>query len=454
MKSVSRADWVTLALVATLVAAAAVVGLQMDVQAATPPLYALWQPHAAWSSIAAVAVAVVLVVNGVPLSLMLPWRWLLAMAYATAVAWTVSLTLVDGWDRGVATRLTSDAEYLWALPRVSGIRDLIRTYASHILNFQPDAWNTQPAGHPPGALLVFVVLDRIGLGGGVTAALVCIAVGALAAVAVPSALRSLGDEAAARAVTPFVVLFPGAVWVGVSADGLFLGVTALAIALLAAGLRNPPLALAAGVLLGFGCFLSYGLVLMAPIAFAVLVAGAARTSRVAPAPDRGSSGCLRPRWGLDLRSSAKPALWALVGAAAVFGAFALAGFWWYDGYTLVKIRYYQGVAADRPYLYWVWANLAALALSAGPAAFVALRRAVSMKRLTQPADVLSLAAALAIVIADLSGLSKAEVERIWLPFAVWLLPAAVLLPQQSRRGWLAVQAATALAVNHLLATVW
>ena len=26
----------------------------------------------------------------------------------------------------------------------------------------------------------------------------------------------------------------------------------------------------------------------------------------------------------------------------------------------------------------------------------------------------------AILIADLSGLSKAEVERIWLPFAVWL----------------------------------
>jgi methylthioxylose transferase len=454
MKSVSRADWVSLALVAALVAAAAVVGLRMDVRAATPPLYALWQPHAAWSSIAAVAVAVVVVVNGVPLALMLPWRWLLATAYATAVVWTVSLTLVDGWDRGVATRLTSDAEYLWALPRVSGIHDLIRTYASHILNFQPDAWNTQPAGHPPGALLVFVVLDRIGLGGGVTAAFVCMAVGALAAVAVPWALRSLGDEAAARAVTPFVVLFPGAVWVGVSADGLFLGVTALAIALLAAGLRNPPLAFAAGVLFGFGCFLSYGLALMAPIAFAVLVAGAARMSAAAPAPDRESSGGLRPRWGPDLRLSAKPALWTAVGAAAVFGAFALAGFWWYDGYTLVKIRYYQGIAADRPYLYWVWANLAALALSAGPAAFVAFRRAACTKRLTQPAVVLSLAAALAIVIADLSGLSKAEVERIWLPFAVWLLPAAALLPQQSRRGWLAVQAATALAVNHLLATVW
>ena len=67
---------------------------------------------------------------------------------------------------------------------------------------------------------------------------------------------------------------------------------------------------------------------------------------------------------------------------------------------------------------------------------------------------LPLAAAVAIVAADLSGLSKAEVERIWLPFTVWFAAGAVLLPPPSRRGWLAVQAATALLVNHLLLTTW
>jgi hypothetical protein len=67
---------------------------------------------------------------------------------------------------------------------------------------------------------------------------------------------------------------------------------------------------------------------------------------------------------------------------------------------------------------------------------------------------LPLAAATAIVAADLSGLSKAEVERIWLPFAVWLPAGAGLLPPGSRRTWLAVQAATALLINHLLLTVW
>jgi len=64
------------------------------------------------------------------------------------------------------------------------------------------------------------------------------------------------------------------------------------------------------------------------------------------------------------------------------------------------------------------------------------------------------AALLAILAADLCGLSKAEVERIWLPFAAWLPAGAALLPPPARRFWLLVQAAVALLVNHLLLTTW
>jgi hypothetical protein len=63
-------------------------------------------------------------------------------------------------------------------------------------------------------------------------------------------------------------------------------------------------------------------------------------------------------------------------------------------------------------------------------------------------------ALLAILAADLSGYSKAEVERIWLPFAVWLAAGAALVPAPGRRGWLVAQAAVALLVNHLLVTTW
>ncbi|MGW5672640.1 hypothetical protein ACWEVO_32705, partial [Micromonospora sp. NPDC003776] len=70
-----------------------------------------------------------------------------------------------------------------------------------------------------------------------------------------------------------------------------------------------------------------------------------------------------------------------------------------------------------------------------------------------PTVLLPAGAALVVLTADLSGMSKAEVERIWLPFVVWLLVAAAHLPAPARRWWLAGQALTALAVNHLLFTV-
>jgi hypothetical protein len=84
-----------------------------------------------------------------------------------------------------------------------------------------------------------------------------------------------------------------------------------------------------------------------------------------------------------------------------------------------------------------------------------LRRVFTLQRGRPRALVLlCAAAALAVLVADLSGMSKAEVERIWLPFAVWLVAAAGLLPARQARWWLAAQAVLALAVNHLLLTTW
>jgi hypothetical protein len=62
------------------------------------------------------------------------------------------------------------------------------------------------------------------------------------------------------------------------------------------------------------------------------------------------------------------------------------------------------------------------------------------------------AALLALLVADLSGMSKAETERIWLPFVMWMLPAGAFLPRP--RAWLIAQAALALLLNHLLLTGW
>ena len=62
----------------------------------------------------------------------------------------------------------------------------------------------------------------------------------------------------------------------------------------------------------------------------------------------------------------------------------------------------------------------------------------------------------AVALADLSGMSKAEVERIWLPFVPWLLLAAAALARLRRqRRWLAGQAALAIAASQaVVATPW
>jgi len=201
------------------------------VGAGAAPVFANWLPHVGPGTPVALAVAAAVVWQGPRLAAALRWRTLLAAGYATAVAWTLGLALVDGWQRGLAGRLTTRHEYLSEVAGVTDVRAMLRGFAGRILDLQPDSWTTHVAGHPPGALLVFVALDRIGLGGGGWAASACVLVGASIAVSVPATVRLLCDEAAARAVVPFAVLFPGAVWIGASADGLFAGVTAAGAAL-------------------------------------------------------------------------------------------------------------------------------------------------------------------------------------------------------------------------------
>ncbi len=134
-------------------------------------------------------------------------------------------------------------------------------------------------------------------------------------------------------------------------------------------------------------------------------------------------------------------------------AFTASGFWWFTGFEHVRVIYAASVASTRPYSYFVWADLAAVSFALGPAVLAGTRRAVAAPHaLPAAAALLAAAAWTAILLADLSGLSKAEVERIWLPFAVWLVVPCALLPRA--RYWLVGQAGLALAVNHLLLTVW
>jgi methylthioxylose transferase len=468
------ADLAAVAAGVALVLVAALLGWRLlaagvDLDLPWPPLLAHWLPHVGPGTPAAALVAGLVATHGPGLAARLGWRPLLALAYPASVLWTFSLALVDGWRRGVADRLTTKDEYLHDVPLVHDIPLLLRTFADHILTTAVDPaqtwfWTTHVGAHPPLAFLLFVWLDRLGLGGGGPAGVFVILVGASACVGVAIALRALGAEWVARRALPFGVLLPGAVWVGVSADGLFAAVLAWSVALVAlgatgAGLRAAVAATAGGALFGCCLYLSYGLALGVLLPLAVLVHTRAGRAAVL-------AGC---------------------GVGAVVLAFTASGFWWFTGYADVKVIYAASIAATRPYLYFGLADIAAVLFATGPALVAGLRRAVwaavsapagrpgpaampvpaampgpawrtgpavppGPTGRPGPAALLVGAALAALLLADLSGMSKGEVERIWLPFVVWLVPLAALLDR--RRGWLLAQAALALAVNHLLLTVW
>ncbi len=403
----------------------------------TAPIFGWWNAHAGWGTGPAILIGVAAVLWGPVVAQRLGWRALTLLTWATSGAWAFSLAMVDGWQLGFAGRLTARHEYLRQVPTITDIPAALQSFSRRIIDFQPDSWITHVSGHPPGALLTFVWLDRIGLGGGAWAGAFVVLVGSSAAAAIIVTIRALADEDTARRAAPFVAVAPTAIWIAVSADGYFAGVAAWGIALLAlavsATVRFPALAAAAaGLVLGWAIFLNYGLGLIGLLAVAVLV-------------------CAR-NWRAALRVVAV----AVPAALAVVAVFALAGFWWVDGYHAVQQRYWQGIAVNRPFQYWSWANLASVVCAIGLGSVAGIGRVFDITAIRARAglNLLVLGALAAIVCADLSMLSKAETERIWLPFMIWLTAAPALLPPRSHRWWLAVNVIGALALNHFILTNW
>jgi hypothetical protein len=224
-----------------------------------------------------------------------------------------------------------------------------------------------------------------------------------------------------------VAVAPLAIWIATSADAFYAGVGTWAVALLVLASsshrrRRHAYAIAGGLLFGIGCFLSYGLALLAVLPLAIA-------------------------WQ---RRQLRALVPAAVATACVFAAFAAAGFWWFDGLAATHARYVDGVASRRPYGAFLLANLACLLIAIGPAIAVGLSR-LRDRRLWWLVG----AAVVAIGLAAVSGMSKGEVERIWLPFSIWLLPAGCALAAPDRRsGWLALQIAFTIGLQTLVRSPW
>lgn len=406
-----------------------------DVHARFPPLSALLEPAFGPGLWLAAAVALLGIVYGPRLATVLPWRRLLWVTWAAGLTWGVGLALVRGWS-GITEPLRNPAEYLADIDRSAQLGPLLSGFAEHIVYSDPDHWTTQVAGHPPLSFLFYLGLDRVGLGGPAWGGVVTTLIGSTGIVAVLVTLRALRDQSTARRAAPFLAFTPAVIWMVVSADAIFLAVSAWSIALGAWAVTTPDrrratvLAAGAGVGLGLTLFLSYGLVLLLPVAAAVVV--------------------LRRQWWAVLP--------AVLGAAAVTLSFAAAGFWWFEGQSALVIRYYEGIGAQRPYSYWIWANIAVLCIAVGPAVLAGAGAALQRARhrvATVPASYWLAAAALfGMLLATLSGLSKSEVERIWLPFLIWVIPLAAAISPRTRRFWLASQVVAGLGIAILLDTSW
>ena len=388
-----------------------------------PPLYARFDPQVTTWVVPAAVVAALAACGAVRVAGRVRWRRLPVLVLAAGAAWAAALALVEGPHALVAPLLDPN-DYLHDLARVgspgpflAGFTRDIGTYATHV------------RGHPPGMLLLAWGLGRIGLGSPAVLAGVVIAAGASAGAAALLALREVSGEPTARRAAPFLALAPATVWMATSADALFAGVGAWGVAftVLATGercRRRRLVAFAGGVLLGAAVFLSYGLVLLAAVPVVVAV--------------------VRRRPGALVAAG--------LGAAVVAAAFGSQGFVWWEGLRATRVQYFAGAGSERPYGYFLLADMAALAIALGPACAAAL-----FWLRDRGTWLLAGAGLLAVAAAALSGLSKAEVERIWLPFMPWLLVATAALPSlrgRWGRGWLATQLATGLLVQTLFVTPW
>ena len=398
-----------------------IAGANIRIQAA--PLVGTFELRVSARLLAALAVGVLAVLVGPRQARDVGWRALLFGSAAAASLWAVSLALVDGLE-GLTRPLEAHTEYLADVTKIGSPGAFLSTFVDRIGDY-----SIHVQGHPPGMLLLLSVLERVGLGGSEWAAAICIGGGAAAVPAVLVAVREVAGEAVARRAAPFLVVTPAAIWVATSADAFFMGVSAWAVTLVVLatgrhGRRSDAYALSGGLLFGVAAFLSYGLVLLAVVP--ALVAWRRRR----------------------LRAIAL----AVVGAIPVFPVFLAAGFSWVSGLLATRERYFAGVGGRRPYLDFLVANTACLAIALGPAVAVALARVRDRKLLLLVGGAL-----LVVGAAMISGMSKGEVERIWLPFVIWILPAGAVLAAGRDRvmtGWLGLQAAAAIAVATTVKTSW
>jgi methylthioxylose transferase len=220
------------------------------------------------------------------------------------------------------------------------------------------------------------------------------------------------------------------VWMGTSADALYTAVAASGVACLALALASPSirkrrsLAVGAGFLLSLGLFFTYGVVPFLLLPMVITVA-------------------LRPPRRVLLETAGL----ACVAALLVTLGFRAGGFWWFDGVATTRTFYWWGTAQYRPWRYFLVGNLGSTLIAIGPVVGLGIA-ALRHRALWWIVG----GGLLCLVVADVSQYSKGEVERIWLLFFPWLVPAVATLPK--RRILLGAHALSAVVLQTWLVSKW
>lgn len=350
-------------------------------------------------------------------------RVVVASTSVGAGAFAVLLALTDGKD-GILFGAADDTEYLANLSTAPPAGEFVRTFVDNI-----DDYTVHARGHPPGFIVLLKFIDAIGLTGPWPVAMISIVSTMLVPAGVLVAVWAIAGQDWVRRSAPFLVVAPYALWMVTSADAFYAALGAWGVALVALGMMRSGRAavgfgIGGGLLLSLLLFMTYGGAVFMLLPLTVVVAG------------RRSPGVVQVVGGA-------------VGAAVVMTAVWLAaGFWWFAGAAATRVEYWEGTAQFRIWNYFIFANLAAALIAVGPATFVGLTR-LKHRELW----VLAGGSLLALLVADLSQLSKAEVERIWLIFYPWLAIAAASMIR-GRAFWVAAQAVTAILLQAALVSKW
>ncbi|SDL22388.1 hypothetical protein SAMN05216298_3135 [Glycomyces sambucus] len=384
------------------------------------PLFGSWEWHLDATLLVPVAVGALLIAVLPAVAARWRWRWTVAATAVAGVLFSLALTVAHSHPRTWTDLDHHYAGHAHLIDDAGGPGAFLAGYTTHQLAGE---FPIHFQSHPPGLVLFFWGAGRLGLDGLVFQnAVVQLGVAAAVAAALIAG-RDVAGERLTRRAAPFLVVAPAAFWHN-TADLVFAGVTLAAVACLVpatnrTGTRAAVLAVSGGLLAGAALLLSFSAALLAIPVIVVAVR--------------------RRRWGVLLAGGA-------VAAAVVLAPLAW-GYWWLDGLRTTRVRYYAGVASIRGYWYFLLANLAVFALALGPAVAVALSRLRDRRMWIVVGSCLA-----AVALADLSGMSSAETERIWQPFMPLVLLAGCALTRP--RAWLALQLAVAVVLAAALRVQW